>query len=94
MTGEPTPDVDAAIDSFAQSAFRIRDERDRLAAENARLKAEREWLRSELRDWQECALYDAMMSGPVFKGWNRSALDRMRKKNETYAALAPKEEQK
>ena len=27
----------------------------------------------------EAALYDAMMSGPVFKGWNQSQLNRARK---------------
>jgi len=29
-----------------------------------------------LRDWADCALYDATMEGPKLKGWNRSALDR------------------
>lgn len=35
-------------------------------------------LRERLTAWEECALYDATMEGPVFKGWNRSALDRCR----------------
>ena len=30
----------------------------------------------------DCAQYDATMEGPVFKGWNRSALDRLRTKYE------------
>lgn len=29
--------------------------------------------------WRECAKYDPLMSGPVFKTWDRSALDRCRK---------------
>lgn len=32
--------------------------------------------------WMECALYDATMEGPKFKGWNRSALDRLRREYE------------
>jgi hypothetical protein len=35
-------------------------------------------LEAQQRAWLECALYDATMAGPVFKGWNRSALDRLR----------------
>jgi len=35
-------------------------------------------LEQEVQDWRECALYDPLMSGPKFKGWNRSALDRCR----------------
>jgi len=35
---------------------------------------------TEAEDWRECAKYDALMDGPRFKGWNRSALDRCRKK--------------
>lgn len=41
----------------------------------------------ELRDWRECAKYDATMEGSVFKGWDRSALDRLR-----LAALTPTKE--
>jgi hypothetical protein len=37
-----------------------------------------EKLEAALRAWRECALYDATIEGPVFKGWNRSALDRCR----------------
>lgn len=33
-------------------------------------------VREAIRD---CAQYDATMEGPKFKGWNRSALDRLRK---------------
>jgi hypothetical protein len=36
-------------------------------------------LRAEVEDWRQCARYDAMMDGPRFKGWDRSALDRCRK---------------
>ncbi len=39
-------------------------------------------LRKELKMYEEAALYDACMSGPVFKGWNRSALDRARRATE------------
>jgi hypothetical protein len=37
-------------------------------------------LEQEVQDWHECASYDALMSGPKFKGWNRSALDRCRQR--------------
>jgi len=37
-------------------------------------------LEQEVQDWRECAMYDALMSGPKFKGWNRSALDRCRQR--------------
>jgi hypothetical protein len=33
----------------------------------------------ELLAWRECAEYDVTMDGRVFKGWNRSALDRCRR---------------
>lgn len=36
-------------------------------------------LEQEVRAWRECALYDATMEGPAFKGWDRSALDRCRR---------------
>lgn len=32
----------------------------------------------ELETYRSAAMYDAMMNGPRFKGWNRSALDRAR----------------
>lgn len=35
-------------------------------------------LRNELAEWHDCAQYDAKMEGPMFKGWNRSQLDRCR----------------
>lgn len=38
--------------------------------------------RAELQMYREAALYDACMGGAVFKGWNRSALDRARKVSE------------
>jgi hypothetical protein len=37
----------------------------------------------EIEQWRECALYDATMKGPVFKGWDRSALDRCRRRRST-----------
>lgn len=42
-------------------------------------KAEHRRLLDEINEWRECAQYDATMEGPVFKGWNRSHLDRCRK---------------
>lgn len=48
-------------------------------------------LEAALQEWRECALYDATMEGPVFKGWNRSALDRCRLKNATLPAPPAKE---
>lgn len=41
-------------------------------------RREIESLRAQVAQWAECALYDATMEGPVFKGWNRSALERCR----------------
>ncbi len=35
-------------------------------------------LKCELQMYRDAALYDATMEGAVFKGWNRSALDRAR----------------
>lgn len=37
---------------------------------------------AEIAGWRECALYDACMDGPKFRVWDRSALDRMRRKAE------------
>jgi len=37
-------------------------------------------LEADLQEWRECALYDVTMEGPVFKSWDRSALDRCRRK--------------
>jgi hypothetical protein len=37
-------------------------------------------LMTECEAWRECARYDAMMEGPRFAGWDRSALNRCRKK--------------
>jgi hypothetical protein len=37
-----------------------------------------EALNAEVERWRSCAQYDATMEGPVFKGWDRSALDRCR----------------
>jgi hypothetical protein len=44
-------------------------------------------LRAALEAYHEAAQYDALMSGPVFKCWNLSALDRARRMTE--AALSP-----
>ena len=36
-------------------------------------------LRAEVRNWRECAKYDATMGGAIFAGrWDRSALERCR----------------
>lgn len=35
---------------------------------------------SECRDWRECARYSVTMESGHFQAWNRSALDRCRKK--------------
>jgi hypothetical protein len=37
-----------------------------------------ERLTAECEAWRECAQYDPEMTGPAFKGWDRSALDRCR----------------
>ena len=34
----------------------------------------------EVEAWRQCALYDATMAGPIFKGWDRSAMDRCRRR--------------
>ena len=41
-----------------------------------RAEADNTRLREELTAYTDAALYDALMSGPAFKGWNRSQLDR------------------
>ena len=43
----------------------------------------------ELTAYRESALYDALMNGPAFKGWNRSALDRARRITEKRLAGDP-----
>lgn len=43
-----------------------------------------ETMRALLIELDECAQYDATMEGPRFKGWNRSALDRLRPKVRAY----------
>ena len=48
---------------------------ERIDARDARIEA----LEVELSAYADAALYDALMSGPVFKGWNRSQLDRARR---------------
>lgn len=48
--------------------------------------AEIERLRAELEGYHEAAQYDATMAGPVFKGWNRSTLDRARRVTEANRA--------
>jgi len=44
------------------------------------LKAERDAAVTEVAEWRECAQYDATMEGPVFKGWDRSQMDRCRRR--------------
>lgn len=43
-----------------------------------------ETMRALLIELDECAMYDATMEGLRFKGWNRSALDRLRPKVRAY----------
>ena len=64
------------------------DEEDALREECVALRARVKELEDELLGWEECAQYDAMMDGPRFKGWDRSALDRMRRQAEARALLA------
>ena len=40
--------------------------------------AYRDGAAAERARWMECALYDPLMEGPKFKGWNLSALNRLR----------------
>ncbi len=53
-----------------------------------------ERLQITLGEWEECAQYDATMEGPLFKGWNRSALDRCRLKMEQSRAKMLSEQSK
>lgn len=46
------------------------------------LRIQNALLKAELDAYAEAALYDALMSGPVFKGWNQSQLNRARKMTE------------
>ena len=49
-------------------------------------------LTAEVEEWRECARYDPTMSGEsLFKGWDRSQMDRCRKKYIEARALNPKE---
>ncbi len=57
------------------------------ATELETARAQVEGMRTALEAFTECALYDAMMEGPRFKGWNRSALDRALKR--AIALLSP-----
>lgn len=38
--------------------------------------------RDEREAWMDCAMYDALMEGPRFRGWNMSALSRVRQDRE------------
>lgn len=67
QNGQPISTTHAWVACTAEQAARI-----------ATLEARIERLQSEVDGWRECALYDATMEGPRFKGWDRSALDRMR----------------
>jgi len=37
-------------------------------------------LQDEIDDWRSCAKYDPLMEGLRFKGWDRSQMERCRKK--------------
>ncbi len=39
-----------------------------------------EHLIQEIEEWRSCASYDPKMEGPQFKGWDRSQMDRCRRK--------------
>ena len=57
-----------------------------------RKDAEIERLTAEVEEWRECARYDPTMSGEsLFKGWDRSQMDRCRKRYLEANALNPKE---
>ena len=43
----------------------------------------------ELEAYRSARRYDALMSGPVFTGWNMSALNRARRLTETNLAAPP-----
>lgn len=75
---------------FANALMRGFDER----ADRAEAAAEIERLRAALDEWQSCAKYDALMGGPKFMGWNRSALDRCRRKFIEKVALTHEREGK
>lgn len=49
-------------------------------------------LMAELTAYRDAAQYDAMMSGPLFRSWNRSQLDRARAITE--AAIRARQEPK
>jgi len=69
----------AGIVAMVRSQAEWHDQRQR---EFRHLRRENEALRAQVEQWVECAMYDATMEGPVFKGWDRSALDRCRKRHE------------
>ncbi len=46
----------------------------------AEAQTEIDRLTVEIEEWRACARYDLLMEGPHFKGWDRSGLDRCRKK--------------
>lgn len=53
---------------------------DEIMVEMAGLRADIGRLTTEVEAWRECARYTPMMEGPAFMGWDRSALDRCRKR--------------
>lgn len=65
---EPASDVD-------------RIERDGILFREGEAKGRREAV-EELQAYRDAAQYDAHMSGPIFKSWNRSQLERARKLTE------------
>jgi hypothetical protein len=56
------------------------------------LRARAERAEAALEEWEQCARYDAMMEGPRFKGWDRSAMERCRKRMEKRRAALGKED--
>ena len=71
----PEPEDDAVwlIRAPASAADDPRD------AELQSLRARLSAAEAELAAYRDARMYDALMSGPAFKGWNRSQLDRARR---------------
>ena len=72
---------------FCDAAQQMAKDRAALISHLRALETENARLREALTAFVECALFDAMMEGPRFKGWNRSALHRALAK--ARAALQP-----
>ena len=76
----------ASHEGLAAEYHRIRQRPRAGRRPHRRAEADNTRLREELTAYTDAALYDALMSGPAFKGWNRSQLDRARRITEARAA--------